>query len=49
VLKICGEVFGDIRPAATLLVVAALLRPEMKVEIEVTAKRTTADHGQATD
>ena len=49
VLKICGEVFGDIRPAATLLVVAALLRPEMKVEIEVTAKRTTGDGGQATD
>jgi enamine deaminase RidA (YjgF/YER057c/UK114 family) len=49
VLKICGEVFGDIRPAATLLVVAALLRPEMKVEIEVTAKRTTDDSGQTTD
>lgn len=37
--KVCGEVLGDIRPAATLLVVAALLKPEMKVEIEVTAKR----------
>src|ERR1700727_3303020 len=36
---VCGEVLGDIRPAATLLVVAALLKPEMKVEIEVTAKR----------
>jgi enamine deaminase RidA (YjgF/YER057c/UK114 family) len=36
---VCGEVLGEIRPAATLLVVTALLRPEMKVEIEVTAKR----------
>ena len=28
-------------PAATLLVVAGLYKPEMKVEIEVTAKRRT--------
>ena len=41
-LAVCGEVLGDIRPAATLLVVAALLKPEMKIEIEVTAKRRTA-------
>ena len=34
-----GEVFGEIRPAATLLVVSGLLKPEIKVEIEVTAKR----------
>jgi enamine deaminase RidA (YjgF/YER057c/UK114 family) len=39
---VCGEFLGDIRPAATLLVVASLLKPEMKVEIEVTAKRRTA-------
>jgi len=39
VLAVCGERLGDIRPAATLLVVAGLLKPEMKVEIEVTAKR----------
>ncbi|CCE04950.1 conserved hypothetical protein [Bradyrhizobium sp. STM 3843] len=38
---VCGEVLGEIRPAATLVVVAALLKPEMKVEIEVTAKRRT--------
>ena len=38
---VCGEVLGDIRPAATLLIVAGLARPEMKVEIEVTAKRRT--------
>ncbi|MCO5132692.1 MAG: RidA family protein [Xanthobacteraceae bacterium] len=36
---VCGKHFGEIRPAATLLVVAALLKPEIKVEIEVTAKR----------
>jgi enamine deaminase RidA (YjgF/YER057c/UK114 family) len=39
---VCGEHLGEIRPAATLLVVAGLLKPEMKVEIEVTAKRRTA-------
>jgi len=42
VLAVCGEVLGEIRPAATLLVVVGLLKPEMKVEIEVTAKRRTA-------
>ena len=39
---VCGEVLGDIRPAATLVVVTALYKPEMKIEIEVTAKRLTA-------
>ena len=39
---VCGEVLGDIRAAATLLIVVGLARPEMKVEIEVTAKRRTA-------
>jgi enamine deaminase RidA (YjgF/YER057c/UK114 family) len=39
VLAICGQYFGDIRPAATMLIVAGLLKPEMKVEIEVTALR----------
>ncbi len=39
---VCGEVLGEIRPAATMLVVAGLLKPEMKVEIEVTAKRRSA-------
>ncbi|KWV54044.1 hypothetical protein AS156_07330 [Bradyrhizobium macuxiense] len=38
---VCGEVLGDIRPAATMLIVAGLYKPEMKVEIEVTAKRRT--------
>ncbi len=33
---VLGEAFGEIRPAATALVVG-LVKPEMKVEIEVTA------------
>jgi enamine deaminase RidA (YjgF/YER057c/UK114 family) len=32
-----GKVFGDIRPASSQIVVAALLRPEWKVEIEAEA------------
>jgi enamine deaminase RidA (YjgF/YER057c/UK114 family) len=39
---VCGEVLGEIRPAATLLVVVGLYKPEMKIEIEVTAKRRTS-------
>jgi len=38
VLPILGEEFGDIRPAATMIV-AGLIRPEIKVEIEVTARK----------
>jgi enamine deaminase RidA (YjgF/YER057c/UK114 family) len=36
VFPILGEVFGDIRPAATMIV-CQLIKPEMKIEIEVTA------------
>ena len=32
-----GEVFGDIRPAATMVEVRRLIDPEMKVEIEADA------------
>jgi enamine deaminase RidA (YjgF/YER057c/UK114 family) len=32
-----GEVFGDVRPAATMVVVAALIDPRWKVEIEAEA------------
>jgi enamine deaminase RidA (YjgF/YER057c/UK114 family) len=32
-----GEVFGDVRPASTMVVVAGLLDPAWKVEIEVDA------------
>jgi enamine deaminase RidA (YjgF/YER057c/UK114 family) len=38
VLKVQGEMFGEIRPAATIMAVSALLRPEMKVEIEADAR-----------
>jgi enamine deaminase RidA (YjgF/YER057c/UK114 family) len=41
VFPILGEIFGDIRPAATMLV-CGLAEPEMKVEIEVTALRRGA-------
>ena len=33
-----GRVFGDIRPASTMVVVAALLRPDWRVEIEAEAE-----------
>lgn len=38
VMPIFGQYFGTVRPAATLIV-AGLLQPEMKIEIEVTARR----------
>ncbi|MEQ8655943.1 MAG: RidA family protein [Hyphomicrobiales bacterium] len=38
-MKMAGEVLGDIRPAATL-VICDLLEEEMLVEIEATAKRS---------
>ena len=38
VLKVQGEVYGAIRPAASIYVISGLLRPEMKVEIEATAR-----------
>lgn len=41
---ILGQAFADIRPAATMIV-AGLVRPEMKIEIDVTAKRQHLDAG----
>jgi len=41
IFPILGEAFGEIRPAATM-VVCDLIRPEMKIEIEVTAKRRSS-------
>lgn len=38
VFNVVGRYFADIRPAATMIV-AGLIRPEMLVEIEVTAKK----------
>ena len=34
-----AEFLADVRPASTLVAVSALATPQMKVEIEVTAKR----------
>jgi enamine deaminase RidA (YjgF/YER057c/UK114 family) len=36
IVPVLGRYFGDIRPAITLLV-AQLMKPEMKIEIDVTA------------
>ena len=38
VIPVLGAFLGDIRPAATM-VIADLIKPEMKIEIEVTALR----------
>lgn len=38
IVPVLGAAFGKIRPAATCIV-CGLIRPEMKIEIEVTAKR----------
>lgn len=37
-LRLQGEIFAKIRPAASIYVITALLRPEMKIEIEATAR-----------
>ncbi len=42
VAAVHGEVFGDIRPAATMVEVAALMDPTLLVEIEVDAVRVPA-------
>jgi len=36
---VVAEFLGSVRPASTLVAVSALATPEMKIEIEVTAKR----------
>ncbi|MDB5615946.1 RidA family protein [Tardiphaga sp.] len=42
VMSVTGLHLGDIRPASTIVIVAGLLNLEMKIEIEVTAKRRSA-------
>jgi enamine deaminase RidA (YjgF/YER057c/UK114 family) len=39
VLAVHGELFADIRPAATIVQVGALIEPSLLVEIEVDARR----------
>jgi enamine deaminase RidA (YjgF/YER057c/UK114 family) len=39
VAAVHGEVFGHVRPAATLVVVARLIRPSLLVEVEADARR----------
>jgi enamine deaminase RidA (YjgF/YER057c/UK114 family) len=39
VTTVHGEVFGEIRPAATMVGVAGLMHPSLLVEIEVDARR----------
>jgi enamine deaminase RidA (YjgF/YER057c/UK114 family) len=41
IVPVLGEVFGTIRPAATALF-CGLVDPRMKIEIEVTARRSSA-------
>jgi len=41
--RVHGEFFSTIRPAATMVVVAALLNPAWRVEIEMDAVLTTED------
>lgn len=40
VAAVHGALFGEIRPAATLVVVSALIEPQLLVEIEVDAVRS---------
>jgi len=39
VLAVHGEIFASVRPAATLVAVAALIEPSLRVEIEADAVR----------
>ena len=39
-LEVHGEVFGEIRPAASMVAVAGLIDPSLLVEIEVDARRS---------
>ena len=41
VLAVHGELFGDIRPAATMVQVAGLIEPSLLVEVEAEARRAS--------
>jgi enamine deaminase RidA (YjgF/YER057c/UK114 family) len=41
--RVHGEFFGNIRPAATMVVVAALLNPNWRIEIEMDAVLTSPE------
>jgi enamine deaminase RidA (YjgF/YER057c/UK114 family) len=45
VLAVHGQVFGEIRPAATIVEVSALIDPSLLVEIEVDARRADPARG----
>lgn len=40
--RVHGEIFGDVRPASTMVVVAGLLDPRWRVEVEAEAVTGTA-------
>lgn len=40
VLAVHGELFGDVRPAATIVQVGALIEPSLLVEVEAEARRS---------
>src|SRR3569833_419125 len=44
--RVHGEIFGSIRPAATMLVVAALLNPNWRIEIDSDSVLTENDSAQ---
>jgi enamine deaminase RidA (YjgF/YER057c/UK114 family) len=39
--EVHGELFGDVRPAATLVQVAGLMHPSLLVEVEADARRAS--------
>jgi enamine deaminase RidA (YjgF/YER057c/UK114 family) len=41
--EVHGEVFGDVRPASTMVAVLGLVHPSLLVEVEAEARRRTGD------